>query len=93
MTVKEVSNFNTDRILIRCITRNLYTRGNSEDYARMFVFADDAEVTTENILTIAKNIAQHSDLQACGCTYHEAVENLMYFLANECVVRNFEFEW
>lgn len=93
MTVKEVSVFDTDRILIMCITRNLYTRGNSEDYARMSKFAANAEVTTENILIIALSIVQHSDLQAYGWTYHEAVENFMYVLANECVVRNFEFEW
>lgn len=93
MNIVENSIFDTDYIRRMCISRDLYTRGNSEDYARMLKFAADADVTMENLFTIADDIARHSDLNAYGCCYEESVENFIYVLANDCVVRNFEIEW
>lgn len=93
MNIVENSIFDVDYIRKMCIDRNLYTRGNSEDYLRMLNFAADADVTPENLFTIADDIAKHSDLNAYGCTYRESVENFIYVLANDCVVRNFDFEW
>ena len=93
MNIVESSIFDTHNIRKMCIVRNLYTRGNNEDYSRMLKFAADADVTMENLFTIADDIAKHSDLNAYGCCYEESVENFIYVLANDCVVRNFEIEW
>lgn len=93
MNIVETSIFDTRDIRNMCINRNLYTCGNNEDYSRMLNFAANADVTMENLFTIADDIAKHSDLNAYGCTYRESVENFIYVLANDCVVRNFEVEW
>lgn len=89
----EDSFFDVDKIRQMCIMRNLYTRGDCRDYSCMLNFAHDANVTTENLITIAQDIAEHSDLQAYGCSYREAVENFIYVLANECVIRQFIVLW
>ena len=89
----ENSFFDVDRIRKMCIARYLYTRGNCEDYSRMLNFARYADVTTENLIKIAQDIAEHSNLQAYGCSYRESVENLIYVLANECVWRDYVIEW
>lgn len=93
MNIVENSVFDTYDIRKMCIDRNLYTRGNSEDYSRMLKFAADADVTMENLFIIADDIAKHSNLKEYGCGYRESVENFIYVLANECVVRNFSVEW
>lgn len=91
----ENSFFDVDRIHQMCIKRNLYTRGNCEDYSRMLDFARDADVTTENLIKIAEDIAEHSNLQAYSfsCSYCECVENFIYVLTNECVWRDYVIEW
>lgn len=52
MNIVENSIFDTHNIRKMCIVRNLYTRGNNEDYSRMLKFAADADVTMENLFTI-----------------------------------------
>ena len=89
----ENSWFDVERIRQMCIKRNLYTCGTCEDYSRMLNFARDADVTTENLIKIAQDIAEHSNLQAYGCSYRESVENFIYVLANECVWRDYVIEW
>lgn len=93
MNITENSIFDVDYIRKMCIDRNLYTRGNNEDYSRMLNFAANTDVTMENLFAIADDIAKHSDLNVYGCTYRESVENFIYVLANDCVVRGFEIEW
>lgn len=90
---KENAVFDEENIRQACIKRNLYTRGGCADYSDMLSFAKNADVSTENILKIAMDIANHSDLDAYGATYEETVENLAYVLSNECVIRLYEIKW
>lgn len=91
----ENSFFDVDRIRQMCIKRNLYTRGDCQHYSAMLDFARDADVTTENLVKIAQDIAEHSNLQAYSSngSYCECVENFIYVLANECVWRDYVIEW
>lgn len=91
--VENRSFFDVDKIRHMCIVRNLYTVGSSVDYATMMDFASNAEVTAENLVKIAEDIAIHSDLCSYGCTYRESVENFIYTLANDCVCRSFVVTW
>ena len=44
-----------------CINNNLYTRGDYKDYVRMLGSAENYNCTSQDVIAIAKDIAEHSD--------------------------------
>lgn len=46
-----------------CIKHNWYTRGDNEEYGNLLTFANDCDnITTEDIVKIATNIHEHSEI-------------------------------
>lgn len=63
-----------------CISYNLYTMGDCEEYGNMLNFVEDNEFTLKNLYKVAEDICNHSPEQT--------IENVM-FLLNKDAVKTF----
>ena len=74
-----------------CIRERYYTRGNNEAYSNMLNFVNENEPTKENILKVAADIMDHSDLTRYMTDYshNEILANIMYNL-KEKVITSYE---
>ena len=74
-----------DSVRAACIRNDLYTLGDNESYSKMLDQVRKVPTPSDiGIWIIAKDIAQHSDMQT--------VTNVMYILANEAVTYTFELD-
>lgn len=58
-----------------CIEYNLFTRGTNEEYEKFLAMADVENVTTNDLVNMAKEIEKHSVIMDGVCT-----EDIMYIL-------------
>lgn len=87
MRIELTEKFDIDAIRNMCIENGFYTCGNSEQYAAMFQFAKDYKAPTHfNVYHIANDIATHSTVGASK----EIIENIMFLIARDCIVRHYE---
>ena len=78
MEMKFKHTINSEDVRQFCIANNLYTRGDNEDYARMLWNAENNNCTPQNIINIAKDIAEHSDEQDAKIDL--SLGNIAYYL-------------
>ena len=71
-----------DTVRRACIANHLYTKGDNEAYSKMLDMADRTEPTTKAMYLVAKDIAEHSDMQT--------ITNVMFILEREAVITTFE---
>ena len=64
-----------------CIGNNLYTMGDNEDYAKMLGNAENENCTPQDVIAIAKDIAEHSD--ASDSKIDLSVGNIAYYLCDD----------
>ena len=69
-----------------CIRQDWYNAGSCQDYENLLHLVDEMEPTPHNILRVAQNIMNHTK-----STDDLGVETIMFHLANEVVMRFFEF--
>ncbi|MCI9505767.1 MAG: hypothetical protein HFF62_04145 [Oscillospiraceae bacterium] len=67
-----------------CITHDLYTGGDCEEYEKMLDRVRNCEPTTENLYVIAKDIQEHSNGQT--------ITNVMFLLEKDAVMTTFEID-
>lgn len=98
-TMKKITEFrriNWDAVRSYCIGKNLYTKGNNEQYEYLlFVLCDDSRnCDTELLELIANDIINHSDskkmMNEYGCTRFELLCSVMFDLAKDCCTVLFE---
>ena len=82
MTIKTKRFWSMSSVREACIANDLYTYGDCEEYEAMLNKVKELAPTFENIYTVAKDIAAHSECQT--------VENVMYILENKAVTTTFE---
>lgn len=58
-----------------CIEHNLFTRGTNEEYEKFLAMADVENITTNDLMNMAKEIEKHSVIMDGVCT-----EDIMYIL-------------
>lgn len=58
-----------------CIEYNLFTRGTNEEYEKFLAMADVENITTNDLVNMAKEIEKHSAIMDGVCT-----EDIMYIL-------------
>lgn len=69
-----------------CIRENWYNAGSCRDYDGLLDLVVGLEPTPHNVLRIAQNIMNHTEPKdGLG------VETIMFYLANDVVMRFFEF--
>jgi len=60
--MKEIRKLAAMDLRVLCIEKNWYTKGNNEEYGYLlFTLTDKESITTEDIVTIAKDIKEHSE--------------------------------
>lgn len=67
---KEIRKISAASLRNLCIEKDWYTKGDSDDYKHLlFVMADHKEnITTDDIVEIAQDIVEHSDLEGMEFT-------------------------
>lgn len=60
MKIKEYRSWSVVDVRTMCIRRDLFTRGNNEEYSELFVMVQRLEPTLENMYKVASYIAEHS---------------------------------
>lgn len=64
MKIREIRRILPYQLRALCIENNWYTRGDCEEYEHLLCNLTDREnLTTEDILAIAEDIAEHSNLR------------------------------
>ena len=81
---------NSESVRHFCIANNLYTAGDNEDYAKMLGSAESNNCTPQLILSIAKDIAEHSDVQDAKIDL--SLGNITYYLCEDVMRTGFEFD-
>lgn len=86
--MKEVRLFNEELVRRYCIDNQLYTQGDCEAYEFLLYGLCSQEATPENIITVARNIADHSNTtEKCDeycMSSAEYFEMLVEDLINDC---------
>jgi len=72
-----------DKIRAHCIEHGYYTCGNNREYSHMFDMADVA-TTDEDIIAVAKDIWNHSDMQEFLASGGE-FEDFLWGIFNKCL--------
>ena len=73
-----------------CIRKRYYTKGNVQQYTDMLSFCNKDTVCENDILTIAYDIAVHSNSDLWeGATFKEFVQNIMFELDRNCLCRSY----
>ena len=89
--MKFVHTINTEDVKRFCIHKNLYTRGDCEDYAKMLKTVGKADsCTPQLIVAIAKDIAEHSDAQ--DAKINLSLGNIAYYLCGDVMVTSLSID-
>lgn len=80
MKAKEIKTWQPADVRRVCINFDYYTCGDNEEYDTMLEFVRAHKPTTNNILWVANDICNHSDLHRYNATYTEKIESIMYNL-------------
>lgn len=72
---KEIRTMNILDLRRVCIEYNLFTRGTNEEYEKFLAMADVENITTNDLVNMAKEIEKHSVIMDGVCT-----EDIMYIL-------------
>ena len=89
--MKFVHTINTEDVKRFCIHNNLYTRGDCEDYAKMLKTVGKADsCTPQLIITIAKDIAEHSDAQ--DAKINLSLGNIAFYLYEDVMLTSLSFD-
>lgn len=72
-----------DKIRAHCIEHEYYTCGNNREYSHMFDMCDTAE-TDEDIIAVAKDIWNHSDMDEFIASGGE-FEDFLWGIFNKCL--------
>lgn len=59
---KEVRKLGRHNMRALCIDRNWYTKGDNEEYEILLKMAEKENITTDDIVEMASDIAEHSDI-------------------------------
>ena len=62
---KEVRTINKSDLRILCIRKSWYTEGTNEDYMELLKSVENKQISTEDIVELAYNIIEHSELTLC----------------------------
>ena len=74
-----------------CIHNNLYTRGDNMDYRELLSSVNELHnCTPQDIINIAKDIAEHSDAQ--DAKIYVSVENIAYYLCGGVMFTEIEID-
>jgi hypothetical protein len=74
-----------------CIHNNLYTRGDCEDYAKMLKMVSETDdCTPQDIINIAKDIAEHSDVQDSKIDL--SLGNIAFYLCEDVMLTSLSFD-
>ena len=92
MKVKEIKEWSVSAVRNMCINNHYYTSGSCEEYDQMLHFVYTHKPTNNNLLKVAENIVNHSDLTRYNQTYKENVESIMFNLYADCVNVFFEIQ-
>ncbi len=60
---KEVRTMHKDDLRALCIRKEWYTNGTNEDYIPLLESVENKNITTDDIVEIAQNIIDHSNLK------------------------------
>ena len=90
MNMKFKHTINSEDVRQFCIANNLYTRGDNEDYARMLWNAENNNCTPQNIINIAKDIAEHSDEQDAKIDL--SLGNIAFYLCEDVMLTSLSFD-
>lgn len=81
---REIRKMGSDSLRALCIKENWYTRGNNEEYAKLLDMADRENITTDDIVEIATEIIDKSDMDFALCPLGAIYTNVMYKLGKIC---------
>ena len=90
MEMKFKHTINSEDVRQFCITNNLYTTGDNEDYARMLGNAENNNCTPQLIIAIAKDIAEHSDEQDAKIDL--SLGNIAFYLCEDVMLTSLSFD-
>ena len=90
MNMKFKHTINSEDVRQFCITNNLYTAGDNEDYARMLRNAENNKCTPQLIIAIAKDIAEHSDEQDAKIDL--SLGNIAFYLCEDVMLTSLSFD-
>ena len=92
MKVKEIRKWLATDVRTMCIAYSYYTNGTGTDYDNMLNFISTHKPTNNNLLKVAEDIVNHSDLTRYNQTYAENIESIMFNLYADCVNVFFELQ-
>lgn len=81
---------NSEDVRRFCITNNLYTTGDNEDYARMLDTVSEHSCTPQLIVAIARDIMEHSD--ASDSKIDLSLENVAFYLCEDVMHTTIELD-
>lgn len=87
-TTNTRKSINRDDLRNLCIRQEYYTRGDCEAYEELLSYVDGRNITDNDIIAIADNIYDHSDIdrimEEYGCSSDEVFDSI-YFNVGELV--------
>lgn len=88
-SIKTEKNWLASDVRHACIENNWYTRGTCEEYENMLNMVEKCYPTDALIFYVAEDIFEHSNqdywIRDGGLTKEEAIESIMFVLANDVV--------
>lgn len=81
-SIKTTKRITTDDLRNLCIEKDYYTCGDCEAYDELFDYVRDRDLTDSDIIAIADNIYDHSDIDRIAMEYgssKDGVFNSIYF--------------
>ena len=93
--IRQVARWTASDIRSMCVRQNLYTMGDCEAYDKMLSFVRDTNPTMENMVVVANDILEHSDVEKrCrmyGVDESGVFENILFEIG-KCVTHFYELE-
>ena len=87
---KEVRRLGSMELRALCIKEDWYTGGTNEEYANLLDMANRENVTTDDIVEMATDIYEHSEVamdklkRAAGYDIGECLKHIMFAIAERC---------
>lgn len=87
---KEVRKLGATALRALCIREDWYTGGDNEEYSRLLNMANRENITTDDIVEIATDIIEHSDMaveryrKSGGLSFGECYTHVMFLIAEKC---------
>lgn len=75
----EFRRINSENLRNLCIKNKWYTKGNNEEYFNFFKMADKDNLSTDDIVELATDILEHSEIQD-----EQNFCSICFEIANEC---------